>query len=114
MKLISVNSQVVYSFGGQSAAGGSGSKSVFKYTRSQDKWTVMPELPLTADVANINCAKVMFRSKHTVLCFGSSGDDGKMIAFDLATETWKNLGMTADTPPHILSLFFVVGDTLYR
>ncbi len=113
MELISTDSQVVYSFGGRSPSEDR-LKKVYRYTRADDRWTEMPEMPTAQGGAMANCAKVMFRSRDVVLCFGTVKDDGKMFSFDLATETWEDVGITAPTPPNYLSVLFVAGDHLYR
>ncbi len=114
MRVIAKSSQVVYSFGGDNAIDGDPTNRVFKYTRADDKWTEMPIMPVAVGGSKANCAKILFRSKDVVLCFGTTREAGNMYSFDLITETWEDLDITAPTPPNFASVLFVVGHTLYR
>ncbi len=115
MRVIAKSSQVVYSFGGENAMSNNvPTNKVFRYTRANDRWTEMPAMPVTLGGSLANCAKVVFRSRDVVLCFGTTNEAGNMYSFDLVTETWEELGIVAPTPPNYESKIFVVGHTLYR
>ncbi len=114
MRVIAKSSQVIYSFGGEGAVNDIPTNRAFRYTRADDKWTEMPAMPVTLGGSSPNCAKVVFRSRDVVLCFGTTREAGDMYSFDLDTETWEELGIVAPTPPNYESVLFVVGHTLYR
>ncbi len=108
----------MYSFGGEEAKSSPlAKKTVYKYNRMADEWTAMPDMPVPTGGPAPNCAKInnfQNAGRDVILCFGARFEGGDMFAFDMGTETWEDLGITAPTPPSHLSTMFIHNNNLYR
>ena len=70
MTLVAASSQVVYSFGASDNNG-----PVYKYSRREDKWTPMPDMPQAAGLSPV-CAKVTRKDRSVILCMGGRNNPG--------------------------------------